>query len=121
MAVYVRALLEDMVHDKGDPTTRIDLLQSVNRLLDTKQLTPEHVRLMKLHLHGYKASELWFLNRNIDTMLTQAYALIEEQSGYTDEVLLQRGVNLFPAYGKILPALREQAFIIGRDLNGNLE
>jgi hypothetical protein len=121
MAVYVRALLEDVIHGKSDPVTKVDLTMAIDVLLATKQLTPLHIQLMRKHLQGYSPTEIYPISGRIEPMLTQAYALIAEQSGYTDEQLLQRGVNMFPQYGKILPALRERALILGRNLHDPLD
>jgi hypothetical protein len=112
--VYVRALLMDIIHNKGSTITALDLGATVQLLIETGQLTPHHIDVVRGDICGYTLCELAVVYPNAVHLLNQAYALIAETSGYTDDTLLNRGINLYPKYRKILPALRNRMAEVGR-------
>ena len=114
--MYVRAVLEDVVHGRSDVLSVLDITTAVATLVRTGQLTQRHMRCLRRHVVGYTLDELLLDEPAAYTLLVQAYSLIAEQSGYTDEVFLQRSVGLFPMYRKIMPALRDKMLSLGRDL-----
>jgi hypothetical protein len=114
MGAYVQALMEDIVHGRGDALAALDLKVTIARLIATGQLNRDHLTMLRKHLAGYTLGELELECAAAYTYLVQSYALIAEESGYTDESFLQRGVNLFPQYKKILPALRHKTLALGR-------
>ena len=140
MSAYITELLLDLLYSRLDVVSRCDIQQSVQKLLDTDQINEMHILALDTYLSGCSITEIkngvtlypgvkdkhgnnlekYVYIPNVDELLIQILALIEEISQYTDELFLQYGLGLYPKYKKIAPALRNKLQQYGRELNNDL-
>lgn len=116
MSIYVRELLFDMVNGSIDPIAKIDIETTIVRLFQTKQVDRRDILALDRYLSGETVLELSIDYPNCQEMLVRILALIEQESGYTDEMFLQRGLNIYPKYQKIKGALHKRAEQLSREL-----
>ena len=116
MSIYVRELLFDMVNGSIDPITKLDIEMAIVHLYKTGQVDRRDILALDRYLSGETVTELSVDYPNCQEMLVKTLALIEAQSGYTDAIFLQRGLNIYPKYAKVKDALYKRAEELSREL-----
>lgn len=116
MSIYVRELLFDMIRGDIDPVAKIDIETSIVRLYKTGQVDRHDILALDRYLSGETVTELSIDYPNCQERLVKTLALIEKESGYTDDMFLQRGLNIYPKYQKIKDALYKRAEQLSREL-----
>lgn len=113
MAGLVKELMIDLADGKLDPITKLDLIVSIERLVQTGQIGKEHINAIKLFVSGVSVLEMSL--PNAQELLSTAFALIEEESNYLDSFFLSRCMSIYPRYNTIRGAIERRLFEHGRE------
>ncbi len=128
MSAYVRELCFDYdtcsvdvfgnVHEYTTIHERADITAGVQRLYQTRQITRQHIWCVRFYLEGYTLSELKRAFPSAENLLTQFFALLAEEIGYTDEIVINLALRLFPKYATTIDAFRRKLEDYGRSYEG---
>lgn len=111
MSIYVRELLSDLQSGNLDIDTKVDLLSGIEYLYNTSQICYTDVAILNRYLEGYSLEEVavWLSaggcssaadSRYIAETLIAMLSLLEKHTQYTDSIIVQHGLQLFPKHRK---------------------
>lgn len=108
MSAYVRELLMDNAIGRSALEDRVDFHDSVRRLYYRGIVSSRHVRALRAYLAGYSVDEIRLVLPNAKDLLIQIFAALEQDTQYQDEHIVRVGIQKYPKYAKIAPAIRRQ-------------
>lgn len=120
MAAVVKELYIDLIRGRVDVITAVDLHIAINRLLDTNQISTLHILLLNSYSAGYTLDELQSRYPQAEDMLIQILALLEAESGYSDDELIQRAIRIKPYHSKLVDVHRSRLYEWGRKFDDEL-
>lgn len=118
MSAYVRELFLDFVADKLDPIDDlecIDIELGIKHLYGTGQIGVQHIAVALGYMMGYSLPELRLKEPLAEQLLLQFFSLLEQQTGYLDEYVVQYAVRLFPKYQKTRAAFLQKMLAYGNN------
>lgn len=114
MSLYIRELLLDSAHRNISLETRVDLNQGIRALVHRGDVPSITMRLVVLYMSGYSISELLEIAGNAKELLGTFFAQLASEIDYTDEHVIRAGLQRYPRYEKIAPALRRRMYRLQR-------
>jgi len=90
---YVRELLREMVEESLPVLSGADIDLGIKTLLETKQISPLHIKLSLLFSEGYTLDELKVYIPNAEELLISFFSLLSETIQYFDEIIVQIWLN----------------------------
>lgn len=94
--------------------TKLDLFIGLESLYQEGQISFRHIKVLDLYLSGYSLMELSIDYPDVEALLIQVHALLEDKTGYTDERFLAQALTSRSRYVIIKPALRKWLIDHGR-------
>ena len=104
MSGLIKELLLDYALNRLNVDLRSDLTVSIQNVFSSSVFTKVDVRILNLYLSGYTSKEIasMFIVRTvteIEETLERIFTAIEAQSGYTDQIFLNK-IELTKKYRK---------------------
>ncbi len=96
MAALIQELLRD--YDRLPIEQRVDLYNAVKRLVCTRQITRDSVYYLYLFAIGYSVQEIELVHPHSREPLLAAFALVANETGYTDESFMQTVLRKYPKF-----------------------